>query len=256
MTRFSSGLMLTIAACLLMGCGDDAPSEAEMKNAALASGGQLYDGFWKMSSAAEPADTHPLWAKRPDAESNTRTGSTTWRCKECHGWDYKGVEGAYAKGSHRTGFAGVFGTKLTKAEIVTSLADAHGYRAAGLGDAELENLALFVGTGLEDSAKWIDAKGAFRGDVKRGQTLYTKGLGTSKSCSACHGLDGLKAPKRTNPDYDDFVGKVAAKNPWEFLHKVRFGQPGTKMPAAVRGGVSIQDVIDLSAYAQTLPKAK
>jgi len=30
-------------------------------------------------------------ASRHDPESNPRTGADTWRCKECHGWDYKGV---------------------------------------------------------------------------------------------------------------------------------------------------------------------
>lgn len=256
MLRFSTGLVLSIALGLFVGCGNDETPSGEQTGPSVAKGGLLYDAFWKVSAAAEPADTHPLWATRPDTESNKRTGSTTWRCKECHGWDYKGVEGAYAKGSHRTGFPGVFGTKLTKAEIVTSLVETHGYRAAGLTEEALESLALFVRTGLANSAKWIDESGAFRGDAGRGKTLFMKGLGTKKSCKKCHGADGLKAPKRTNPDYDDFVGKVASKNPWELLHKVRFGQPGTKMPAAVRGGASMQDIIDLSAYAQTLPKEK
>ena len=46
-----------------------------------------------------PSGDHPMWARRPDAEANSRSGADTWRCKECHGWDYKGKDGAYAKGS-------------------------------------------------------------------------------------------------------------------------------------------------------------
>jgi len=40
--------------------------------------------------------TSPLWATQ---SSNTRSGKDTWRCKECHGWDYMGVDGAYGSGS-------------------------------------------------------------------------------------------------------------------------------------------------------------
>jgi len=49
------------------------------------------------------------------------------------------------------------------------------------------------------------------------------------------------------------VGTLAADNPWEFLHKVRFGQPGTTMPSATELGWSLQDVADVLAHAQTLP---
>jgi thiosulfate dehydrogenase len=245
-----------MSVALLMGCGAKEDDPAQVKNAAIAKGGRLYDKFWKVSSAAGPTSTHPLWAARPDTKGNARTGPDTWRCKECHGWDYQGVKGAYSKGSHRTGFMGVFGSKATHAEVVASLADAHGYREAGLGDDELETLATFVREGLVDTTKWIDEGGAFRGNATRGAALYAKGLGTNKSCAACHGADGLQAPKASNPDYEDFVGKVAVKNPQEFLHKVRCGQPGTKMPAAVSSGASMQDILDLCAFAQTLPQSK
>ncbi|MCP3904086.1 MAG: hypothetical protein GY715_10675, partial [Planctomycetes bacterium] len=56
-------------------------------------GGQLWDKWWVVTGAAEPVGDHPLY---PPA--GTQTGSTTWRCKECHGWDYKGVDGAYSSG--------------------------------------------------------------------------------------------------------------------------------------------------------------
>ena len=260
MTHVSRVLVLAVVLVLTAGCGEkdaSAPVEPGVRaEASVAKGGLLYDKFWKVSPAGEPKDTHPLWAKRPDPESNERTGSDTWRCKECHGWDYKGVGGAYAKGSHRTGFEGVLGSTSSAAEIATSLAEAHGYRAAGLSELEIDDLVRFVREALVDTSAWIDENGAFRGDAKRGKQLYLKGLGSNKACTVCHGPDGLKAPKGAKPGYADFVGKIAGKNPWEFLHKVRFGQPGSKMPAAVRGGASMQDIVDVGAYAQTLPKAR
>jgi len=60
-------------------------------------GGQLYDEWWKVTGAEAPTSSHPVWATQ---STNTRTGEDTWRCKECHGWDYLGAEGAYGSGSH------------------------------------------------------------------------------------------------------------------------------------------------------------
>ena len=51
----------------------------------IAHGGRLYDKWWAEIEAPEPTEDNPLWALQT---TNTRSGSTTWRCKECHGWDY------------------------------------------------------------------------------------------------------------------------------------------------------------------------
>ncbi|MDK1024073.1 MAG: hypothetical protein QGD92_07565 [Gammaproteobacteria bacterium] len=34
-------------------------------------------------------------------------------CKECHAWDYRGVEGAYGSGEHYTGIKGIQGMRDT-----------------------------------------------------------------------------------------------------------------------------------------------
>ncbi|MCP4248432.1 MAG: hypothetical protein GY778_15400, partial [bacterium] len=77
-------------------------------------GGLLWDKWWVVNGAPAPGTDHPLWARQV---TNTRTGSTTWRCKECHGWDYKGAAGAYGSGSHYTGFGGVFGSAMTAEQM-------------------------------------------------------------------------------------------------------------------------------------------
>ena len=64
-----------------------------------------------------PEEDHPLWATQ---DSNTRSGDDTWRCKECHGWDYKGKAGAYASGKHFTGIKGVLDAKTSKKSIVAA----------------------------------------------------------------------------------------------------------------------------------------
>src|SRR3990170_8450749 len=79
--------------------------------ATIALGGKLYDNWMKTAGVATPEGNSPLWAGQA---TNTRSGADTWRCKECHGWDYKGKDGAYAKGSHLTGFPGVYNASLNK----------------------------------------------------------------------------------------------------------------------------------------------
>jgi hypothetical protein len=68
----------------------------------ITQGGRLYDKWWNVLYLPEPDDTHPAYTA-----DGTKSGSTTWRCKECHGWDYRGTDGAYAKGSHFSGIVGM-----------------------------------------------------------------------------------------------------------------------------------------------------
>jgi hypothetical protein len=72
----------------------------------ISRGGQLYDNWWKATiDTDKPQKDHPLWKEQ---STNNRNGYDTYRCKECHGWDYRGKNGAYGKGSHHTGFKGVY----------------------------------------------------------------------------------------------------------------------------------------------------
>ena len=74
-------------------------------------GGRLYDKWWKVASnATAPVTNHAKWP----ASNTTITGADTWRCKECHGWDYQGVDGKYGyadltdptTGKHYSGIRG------------------------------------------------------------------------------------------------------------------------------------------------------
>jgi len=249
------GLLGFVAGCPVADIGDgDGSPPAAFTNADAARGGALYDKWWAVAgvTAAEPTEDHPLWVSRPDTVSNTRTGADTWRCKECHGWDYKGVDGVYGSGSHRTGIAGVFGTTLSAQETFDLIKTDHSFGVAGLSDGDIWDLAKFVLDEQIDTDTIIDGGGVFTGDVNTGQTLYDSAIGTNVACAVCHGANG------TQLLFDQgtvTLGGLANDNPWEVQHKMRFGQPGTAMPSLVAGGGTIQDVADLGAYAQTLPQA-
>lgn len=214
----------------------------------IVSGGLLYDKWWKVAAGAtEPSEDNPLWALQ---SSNTRSLSTTWRCKECHGWDYQGKDGAYSKGSHYTGFPGIYDAHLTKnkaqlLETLTGGTDVRHDFSLVLSDKALGNLADFLSEGLIDNTIYIDysTKKAIGANLSHGKKLYTS------TCIACHGADGKQI------DFHDGEGVkgVANDNPWETLHKIRFGHPGTGMPSAVQNGWSNQDTVDVLGYSQTLP---
>lgn len=210
-------------------------------------GGRLYDKWWTEAGVDEPGSDQPLWATQT---TNTRSGADTWRCKECHGWDYRGAEGAYGSGSHFTGFPGVFDTQSESYETLVAILDGsanpeHDFSA--MGTEAINNLVGFLISGLVDYSPLIDAetKAAAGGDLANGETLYA-------GCSACHGEDG-RSLNFGDEDEPEYVGTIALDNPWEFLHKVRAGQPGTGMPSALDAGWSMDELLDLLAFAQTLP---
>lgn len=210
-------------------------------------GGALYDNWWAVTGQDAPDDDHPLWASRPDPQSSER-GAATWRCKECHGWDYMGVAGAYGSGSHRTGFAGILGTQKTEAELIELLTDGddHAYGDV-LDEQSVADLAAFVVDGTIDVTTILAMDGSFMGDAEIGQAIY------DDTCSGCHGNNGLTRPPGADEGFEDFPGLVANDNPPEFLHKVRFGQPGTAMPPQAKE-LSNDALAGLGAYTQTLPQ--
>jgi len=210
-------------------------------------GGRLYDKWWAAIGVDAPSGNQPLWATQ---STNTRSGADTWRCKECHGWDYKGMDGVYGSGSHRTGFPGVMAAAtMNTAEVTAWLTGGknadHDF-SPYLNEAQINMLAAFIQRGVADRSSYIAADGTVNGDAARGETNYTA------VCIRCHGVDG-KTINFGDADKPEYVGTVAADNPWEAFHKVSFGQPGQNMPAGLNFGWSLQDIADLAAYLQTLP---
>ncbi len=209
---------------------------------AISRGGQLYDKWWAVIEADEPTTTHSAYPA--DAK---REGSTTWRCKECHGWDYKGIDGAYSKGSHRTGIKGVRGVAGVDPERIHEIMmdETHGYTEAMMPDSAMRKIALFLSLGQIDMDRYIDrATKKAHGDPSRGAQFF------QTICANCHGFDGKEI--NFHPDGDpEYVGTVAAANPWEALHKIRFGQPGVGMVSL--SVLDVQQQVDILSYAQTLP---
>ena len=225
----ASVLATLLAVPALSSADDDERSEVWL----IARGGLGHD---------KPKDTHPAYPA-----GGKRKGDTTWRCKECHGWDYRGADGAYAAGSHYSGVKGIRSSVGKSPEKIAAAlrAEPHGYSADMIPDRELRNLALFVSLGQMDMDTYVDRDTKkSRGDAKRGARTY------QTICAVCHGFDGkqINFHDEKKPEY---IGTIARDNPWEFLHKSRFGQPGVPMISLIT--LPLEDLADLLAYSQTLP---
>ena len=211
-------------------------------------GGLMWDKWWTVNNAVTPTETHPLYPP-----IGQKSGSTTHRCKECHGWDYKGAAGAYGSGSHYTGIAGVFGSTLTASEMFDLIRNdappaGHGFWMHGLGlsDQDTWDLVRFLQQRVIDTDAYIDPVGRFIGDENQGGINYNAG---GLNCAVCHGPDGAWINFGT-PQAPEWVGTVAVNNPGEMLHKTRFGQPGTIMPSWLGTGGTNQGAADIGLFAQ------
>jgi cytochrome c553 len=215
-------------------------SFADEIDSKIARGGRLYDKWFKFTTGDLPSGTHASYPK-----AGKKRKKATWRCKECHGWDYMGKDGAYGEGSHFSGIKGIRGSAgaPTKKIIGVLKSKSHGFTDALFKPDDFRDVALFVSKGQLDMDKHIDraTKKVKGGDKNKGAAYY------NTMCANCHGRDGKK-PK----DMSDTVGEVASANPWETLHKIRNGQPDEKMPAL--RAFPLQAAIDILSYAQTLPK--
>ena len=219
----------------------------------VVAGAQLYDKWFAVLGVQPPQGDMPIWGRQ---STNSRSGAETWRCAECHGWDYRGVDGAYAAGSHKTGFPSLMiaTASLAQEEIVAHLKGANDSQhdfSAYLDDASMQQLAVFLKEGLVDDSKYIDSASlkVIDGDVEHGKSLF------DSTCAKCHGADGKKIIFRTE-GVDEYLGDVAHRDPYRFLHRTRFGVAGTEMPVGFSLGWTPADGRDVLAYAQSLPEAQ
>ncbi|MEW6428870.1 MAG: c-type cytochrome [Thermodesulfobacteriota bacterium] len=216
-----------------------AHQQANVKN-----GAHLYDN-WPTVTGARPEGSHPLYPA-----TGRKSGTATWRCKECHGWDYLGSEGRYRQGSHFTGIRGVTRVKGETAEaLYASLTDPgsrHDF-SAFLSPAQIRDLVGFLREGQTAIGPVIDAEGRGKGDAERGGPLY------AAHCASCHGRDGNTIDFKGDKEGVQGVGWLANDNPEESIHKIRWGHPGSDMPSMLADGkLTERDAIDILTFSQSL----
>jgi mono/diheme cytochrome c family protein len=251
----AAGLSLLLAAGLVLSGATHLAkaSPPAQGQANVTRGAMLYDKWFAVLGTAAPAGNMPIWGRQT---TNTRSGEDTWRCVSCHGWDYQGKDGAYRSGSgNYTGFPGVYipAQSMSAEELVKVMKgslDAEHDFSKYLDDASLNDLAGFLMSELADDSQFIDPQtlAVKNGDPAHGMQLY------DGQCAKCHGADGTTLKVKLDGK-DANLGTLAAVDPWRFLHKTRFGNPGTEMVVGYDLGWTAQDGRDVLFYAQSLPSA-
>ncbi|MDH5229698.1 MAG: cytochrome c [Gammaproteobacteria bacterium] len=226
-------------------------------NANYVEGARLYDLWWanpngSLALALRPVETHPLWP----GYNRRAQGSTTWRCKSCHGWDYRGVDGLYGDQDSRyfTKYPGLLGSTnyplktITPEEIYHFIANATDVNGITVGHdfkliiADPNNPETVNANAIYDLTKFIvnireqavlaqsptdiiDSTTRLTSGVEANGAVFFDGTiaAGNGSCAGCHGANGRAFA--LGPSY--YISNYAQDNPWEVLHKIRFGQPGS-----------------------------
>ena len=225
---------------------------------AVAEGGRLYDNWAVEVGQQAPDTTHPGY----NDYKGTKRGAETWRCKECHGWDYEGARGQYGIGPHYTGTKGITAYRgASIAEVVTVLRNDNHRFDRVLSEDQLSKVAAFVGQGLVNMRAFINRRTkAVAGDANKGRLTY------QEQCTLCHGSTGKARNLSGERDHALSLGGLANENPWQVMHQIRAGHPGKfytnkydeegrprmNMPAMI-GVVPLEGQIDLLAYLMSLP---
>jgi mono/diheme cytochrome c family protein len=203
--------------------------------ASITNGGRLYDD-WQWATGGRQALPHPAY---PKTARYADVPQLTWRCRECHGPDYKGSAGVYANGDHATGIKGIRAMAgADPVDIMRILRNRTHLFGSVLKYRDLQDLANFVSEGQVDMDVYIDPKTQLaRGVAARGEAYF------QTICAGCHGFQGRFIAKR-------LLGNRARKDPWASLHAMLNGHPDDNMPALRE--IDQKVIMDILAYVQTL----
>jgi cytochrome c553 len=245
-----------LAACAGSGKGGVSASGLTSENwknqASLVRGGRLYDKWYAVAERPTPTTPHPAY---PVTAKYAKKAKSNWRCKECHGWDYMGKEGAYSSGKHYTGIKGIRSMSGADTSAVLAILKNNTHSLAGkMSDQDFQDLAIFVSQGQVDMDGYIDRSTGkvIGGDVGKGEAFF------HAACANCHGREGRSMKGMPA------LGKISNGNPWETLHKILNGQPDEGMPSMRALGreipsmraMNFQAPTDILAFIQTLPQEK
>lgn len=215
-----------VASSLVASAAAKEPAGPLSEKASIARGGRLYEYWAHEAGERDEIVPNPAF-KTKDVRVDPKD---TWRCVECHGWDYKG----------NNGYDGIRDSQgRNPAEIVALLKKApHSFEGL-INEGYLLDLANFVSRGQVDMASLTAQARNLKGDTKAFEDIF------ATTCANCHGLDGGR--QRGVPQ----LGDTARHHPSKVLHVILNGHAGGNMPALRAFGPSM--AIGMLAYVQTLP---
>ncbi len=214
-------------------------------------GGKLYVAWDMAYDKNLPQTRNPLW---PENTASRVPNVLTWRCVNCHSWDYRGSSSNTQSFLFKNlDIPGLFGMmEKTQSEIIPWLTGENNPNhdfSAYLTEKDLNDLSAFLSTGLvtPNLIANVETNQAF-GNLQVGEDSYVE------FCSSCHGMEGEKINYGTT-EVPTFMGDMAMTNPWRVAHIVRYGHLAANVPPAEALGLPFSQQIDIIAYTQTLPTA-
>jgi mono/diheme cytochrome c family protein len=220
-------VLSALMASLIAGSAPAAESTSPTsQDASIARGARLYENWAHESREREEVLPNPLFTTK-DVRVDA---ADTWRCVECHGWDYKGNHG----------FPSILSRQGGKPAEIVALLKAAPHRFEGMmHESDFADLANFVTRGQVDMAPLIDSARRLGTGAAAFENIF------ATTCANCHGLDGGRQRGIRQ------LGETARQQPSKVLHVVLNGHAGGNMPALRSFGTSM--AAGMLAYARTLP---
>lgn len=243
-------------------------------------GGKLYDKFWATETGWNQSDPN-LAAYNAKADF--------YRCKQCHGWDLKGSQGAYISRSPNANRPNVSPLNLltiaagkTPQELFNALKSSAGRRSvptdlstydpntnSTTGDKMPDYGSVFTDAQIWDLVKFLKEEAIDVNFLYESQTTGTYPTGSiaysnigrdgvaangdvtyTAKCMGCHGIDG----KLILVDGGAFsVGSFMRSKPHEAQHKIKFGQLGSSMGSLVTDNDDMKDLYKAMTNATKYP---
>ena len=216
-------------------------------------GGRLYVSWDLVTNFSGIEARHPLWGNSNTPQIPDRI---TWRCVNCHAWDYRGSEGRLPYPGMQRGQDNPSLLPLTSSPAEEILAWLDGTNNPDhnfsnyLSDQDLRDISAFISNALVNPDLIATTENnEVQGTISVGNDVYRE------YCQSCHGAEGEKI-NFGSTTVPSFMGDLAWANPWRIAHEVHFGHISSSVPSASTLGISFSQQIDLLAYLQTMPRAR
>ncbi len=254
MKKVNVFLAILIIASVFVCCKKDDPNPEAYDNANISNGGIMYDKFWSTESDYDQENTFL---------ATISASSNFFRCKQCHGWDGLGNQGAYISRAAKTSRPHVSVLKLfelaktkTATELFDAMKETSNKRGIStdlstydpeanstegdkmpemselLSDSQIWDLVKFLKEGMFDVSELYDA--TYEGSYPTGSmTISNVGKDGdaaagnafyTANCMVCHGTDGTTLEMEGKT-----LGKFVRSKGNEVQHKVKYGQLGSTM---------------------------